>query len=95
MGKKVFFFFFLAVPLSMWDLGSLTQDRTPDPCSAQTLLTGPPGSPERWFLEIGVALKEGRETILAANTVRGPHSLLRLCNDLYILMTSEKINTTK
>ena len=38
------FFFFLAAPTGMWDLGSPTRDRTCAPCSGSTFLaTGPPG----------------------------------------------------
>lgn len=40
------FFFFLAVPPGIWDLGSPTKDRTCSPCSASVVLTtGLPGKP--------------------------------------------------
>ena len=41
---SIFFFFFFASPCSMWDLSSLTRDRTCAPAlEDRVLTTGPPG----------------------------------------------------
>ena len=44
------YFCFLAMPHGMWDLSSLTRDRTCAPCIGRVLTTGPPGKPLIWIL---------------------------------------------
>ena len=76
----------------MWDLGSLTPAVEAQSLNHWTTREVPKGD----FLEgnWGAAFKRGAPWIPAAkHTANVPHSLLRLCNDLYILMTSKKIKT--
>ena len=48
-----FLFFFLATPLGMWDLGSLTRDQTcPLQWNRRVLTTGPPGNSPEFHLLI-------------------------------------------
>ena len=101
MGKKVFFFFFFLQHLSA--CGILVPLPRIEPLTpameAQTLNHWTTREvPKDDFLEgnWSAALKRGVQLIPAAkHTANVPHSLLRLCNDLYILMTSKKINKTK